>query len=266
MKVSIGKVHVIVASAAVLGAGLGSLSSLLLFRAKVAAATKAEVTEKLEAIYADQTEEMRLHYAKLYKRDEFSAPMAVIADGMLTILKEEEYDNPDNFPEPSVVSDGQGGILATVPGKVDYTKPGGEEVTNVNVFDLDESDGDAWDLQRELDSRDDLFPYIISDEEFLENELEHAQSRIFYYDEDAVVAYESDVIMTDAEEVLDLDNLKFGYGSSDRNVVYIRNVRIEMDFQVLRVSGSYSKTVAGFDEDDVLEHSHKPRKFRGYDE
>ena len=72
-------------------------------------------------------------------------------------------------------------------------------------------------------------------------------------------------MIPDADDAVGEMNLhRFGHGSGDNNVVYIRNDRLENDFIVLRSQGEYAKEVLG------LRHSHggsrKTPRFRGDDE
>jgi hypothetical protein len=62
------------------------------------------------------------------------------------------------------------------------------------------------------------------------------------------------------------DNLRFGYGSNDSNMVYVRNPRIEMDMEIVRSQGTYTKEVLGFDDEAELKHSGRRRRFRESDE
>jgi len=89
-------------------------------------------------------------------------------------------------------------------------------------------------------------PYIISHLEFMDGELEYDQETVNYYDEDGVVASQSDVPMDQVNDTLGLSNLlKFGElsGSGDPNVLYIRCERLKVDYEVVRDMGMYSEKV-----------------------
>jgi hypothetical protein len=69
----------------------------------------------------------------------------------------------------------------------------------------------------------------------------------------------------DASEIVG-QNLRFGHGSKDPNVVYIRNPRLEMEMEILRDPSSYEKEVLGETiekraQTADLKHSHQ-RRFR----
>ncbi len=59
-----------------------------------------------------------------------------------------------------------------------------------------------------------------------------------------------------------------GEGSGDSNIVYVRNVALNKDYEICRSRGKYSVEVAGFAEDgtDEITHSHRPRRFRDTDD
>jgi hypothetical protein len=76
---------------------------------------------------------------------------------------------------------------------------------------------------------------------------------------------EVDTIVPDVDATVGVENmLRFGHGSGDPNVVYIRNPKLEADFEVTRSAGKYAKEVLGYDDGEHLQHSRgrEPRKFR----
>ena len=82
-----------------------------------------------------------------------------------------------------------------------------------------------------------------------------------YYEEDDVVLDNSVEPMTHVDELLGEENLKkFGHGSKDPRIVYIRNEYYETDFEVRIMQGSYVKDVLGYDEPDDEEVKTKFRR------
>jgi hypothetical protein len=125
-----------------------------------------------------------------------------------------------------------------------------------------------WDQASEEEKRDlnPDEPYILSKQEYMENEYDWPQETLTYYEEDDVLTDDRDMPITDMDGLVGDDNLtKFGYGSGDQNVVYIHSpAGTPMSFEVVRSKGAFAKEVAGF-----LEHSddsRAPKKFRGYHE
>ena len=52
---------------------------------------------------------------------------------------------------------------------------------------------------------------------------------------------------------------------SDPNTVYIRNPRLEVDYEVIRSEGTFAQEVHGFSGDD-LQHSERRRRRRRFDD
>jgi hypothetical protein len=133
----------------------------------------------------------------------------------------------------------------------------------VSIFDgsaIEEFDQEAEEAWREEHEGE---PFIISREEFLENDPEYNQVTITNFEEDDVLADEQDRPVDNMVQVVGKDAVfKFGYGSGDNNVVYVRNPELEIDLEVLRSTGGYAATVLGFKHSDRRE----PRKFRNHDD
>jgi len=116
--------------------------------------------------------------------------------------------------------------------------------------------------KREADPRK---PFVLSKAEFDEEE-DRSQITLTYWESDNVLVDESDDMVEDADGLVGTVNLsRFGHGSGDKNVVYVRNPRLSVDFEILRSNGDYKQDVLGLP--STLEHSDKPglRRFRLYD-
>jgi predicted nucleic acid-binding protein len=93
-------------------------------------------------------------------------------------------------------------------------------------------------------------PHVVTQEEFIENDSNWNQSTLTWYVIDKVLADERDQVIEDVEGTIGSENLAlFGQGSSDDNIVHIRNPHLQLEFEVLRHEGSYSRVVLGLDED-----------------
>lgn len=106
-------------------------------------------------------------------------------------------------------------------------------------------EGNDWNLEEELASRSDREPYIIHKDEFFDNETDYAQMALTYYVGDLLMADEEDSIVYSPEQIL--GSLRFGHGSGDPNVVYIRNDRLRTDYEVTRHRGHYAVEVQGLE-------------------
>ena len=123
---------------------------------------------------------------------------------------------------------------------------------------------DEWNLEEELKKRQPNQPYVIHRDEFFENELDYPQFTVTFYEGDGICAMDiQDSPMYNYADIL--GELKFGHGSGDDNVVYIRNDKRRHDYEVLRHPGLYSQEVLGIEIQDnqrVLKHSKHIPRFR----
>jgi hypothetical protein len=96
-------------------------------------------------------------------------------------------------------------------------------------------------------------PVLISQEEFMENETAYVQGALTYYSVDEVLVDERDDVIEDKDASVGVKNLMmFGNprnGSSDPNIIHIRNPRLQMEFEVCQSESSYRREVLGMDED-----------------
>lgn len=111
------------------------------------------------------------------------------------------------------------------------------------------------------EERDPNEPYVISVDEYMNDRENYDKNTVTYFEVDDVLVDEREQVIPDVENTVGIDSLtKFGHNSNDKNVVYVRNERIEADFEVLLDTRSYSETVLGIREDKEL------RRMRGEDE
>lgn len=242
---------VAVASAAI-GAGVATLVSKRYFKLKY------------EQLASQEIAEAKLFYKKQNKTDEYSDPSALA----------EKYDdeNPDVAelnPETEMVKTAV--KILEEQSYTAYDKPvqTTEERVEVqasiqkNIFEshptVDEQDDD-FDLDDELEKKAAGRPYLIEAEQYFENEEENTQTALTWFEGDEVLVDERDQPIRNVEGVIGgVANLRFGAGSKDANMVYIRNDRFSADYEVTRSTGKYSEEVLGY-----IQHEDRrpPRKFR----
>lgn len=204
--------------------------------------------KQFEQELSQQIESARDFYARMNKAGEYAT-----AEGAASALIAEV---PTDEVEVLQVKDAAE-ALKSYQGRVDYTKP--EKAAQVeedepvvvksNVFvNGAPLDPDAFDYDEELAKRSEDVPYVISFEEYMQNASNYPQTTFTYFEGDDILTDERDEIIQDVEHTVGSDNLaKFGHGSKDPNVVYIRNEKIEIDFEVTRSEGKYGEEVAGFE-------------------
>lgn len=117
-----------------------------------------------------------------------------------------------------------------------------------NVFEEQKVE-DEWDYEVELRSRTEDRPYIIHVDEKAEKDYD--EITLTYYAGDDVLCNSEDVIMDDQDRLVGLAHLdKFGHGSNDPSIVYIRNDELTLDIEVIRSNGTYAEEVHGFKHED----------------
>lgn len=133
-------------------------------------------------------------------------------------------------------------------------------VNHHNVFAQAEA---GWDYAVEVKTRSADVPYIIHVDEFRQNEPEHEQVTLTYYEEDDILADQRNIVVDDMDAVIGLGNLgRWGHGSNDPNITYIRNEELKLDAEILRDRGGFHATVHS------IRHSSERRhpSSRGFDD
>lgn len=214
--------------------------------------------KRLEAKYAqmaqDDIDAMKQHYKLLYKEDEYrEIPVSDIGADLPqdddlkavaeSIIEKMEYAEAPDYDEVVVVK---------------------EESVNSNVFESEDSEI-PFDADAEAEKREKGEPYILTQDEFLNNATEYQQITITFYEGDEVLADDQDQLMNNIDSSVGYSNLRFGYGSKDKRVVYIANPKLEVDFEVLQSQGNYTEEVLGFVQHIEDRHPPRIRKFRGDD-
>lgn len=201
------------------------------------------LTTKFDQLMKQELAETRAFYNRVHKT-EFPTP----ADAVAALV-----------PETETLKDAADAILV-YRGETDEPVV---ETRNVFVDSVDPT----WDQEKEERDRTETAPYILHHDEFMAAETSYNQITITWYEGDNVLSDEEDKPIDLVEEVVGHDNLQFGHGSGDENIVYIRNDRLEIDFEVTRSEGKYAHEVLGFEEE--LKHSsegirggYKVRRFR----
>lgn len=88
-------------------------------------------------------------------------------------------------------------------------------------------------------------PYLISIDEY-HDEFNHWQKQsVTYFAGDNIIAYEDDTVMMDPDETIGTINLsRFGVMSQDEHIVYVRNHRLNIDYEIVLDDGKYSEMMA----------------------
>lgn len=192
---------------------------------------KSRLETKYAQIAEQEIEELREHYnRKAIALQEKPTVEKMVEDLGYTRSEEEEKEQEVEA------------------GEIDEAEPVVE-----NVFDLPEPETPEWDYATEVKSRSSDHPYVIHVDEFRQNDKGYDQVTYAYYEDDDVLANDRDgvVDLTLQSGLVPPDFVnKFGHGSNDPNVVYIRCDEITVDIEIVRNEGNYGEVVHGF-----LKHS-----------
>lgn len=151
--------------------------------------------------------------------------------------------------------------------KKDFT--GYETITNLPTGDGREipvaEDVEGWDYEEEVENRTPDAPYVIHRDEFFNRESGLHQSTLSWYEGDKILADENDVPVYAPEKVVGV--LRWGHGSGDDTVVYIRNDKLSAEYEVVKNPGSYQTEILGLDaqeeaDQNDLKHSKVIPRFR----
>ena len=189
--------------------------------------------------------------------------------------KTEEFATPEQaletlHPEKVEALKSAAAALVSYGGHDLRPRPGTVEVVN-NVFTDAAIVPEGFDYEEELKRRDPDKPYLITKDEFFENGPNYDQLSFTYYEKDGVLLNQEDEIVDDFRGVGAENLMRFGHGSEDPNVVYVRNVNANLDFEISLSKDSYAESL-GFtpDDDDLTELQHSDRrplrKFRDSDQ
>lgn len=224
---------------------------------------EAKFQEQLEA----ELQESRAYFQQMYSTPVFEAEKSD-DDALLEDVRD-ATDEVDGMPEDVV-----GRALTAIS---TYNPEDPEETVEVrdrkdpviiNTFDHHTPPGDEV-LGALMADRDISKPYIITKTEYYENEPDHEQVPFTYWEGDDILVNDRDEFnpIENQEAVAGEENLlRFGYGSGDEDILYIRNEAMNppMDLCITKSTGKYAVEVMAIDEGPHLEHTH--RKMRRWDD
>jgi hypothetical protein len=214
---------------AVVGAGIGFVVGF-----KVA---EKKLSDRFEKRLDEETEGMKEFYQTV--RKPYASPQEAVKD---------------LIPEAPVSKDPR-----VQNGKTQYHKVQ-PTVGEHEVVDIPDKQPVAPPVQNVFDNDG---PRIIDQEVFMANEPDHQQSTLTYYEKSDQLCGEADDPIDNAELVVGTEyKEKFGEGSSDENIVHVRNYGLHMDFEVVRSFGSYEEEVLGAVPDNSVP-PHKRVQFEG---
>lgn len=195
--------------------------------------------EKLRAeAFADSAEELekiREHYQqRVVAATPKPSVEEIVEEKGYDVVEERRYSTQRPLPAP-------------VPIRIEPT-PG--VAPPVVTYDGGKDKNLNWNYGRELNTRTPETPYIIHQDEYDQNETEYTKvTYVYYVEDDVLVDEENNPLRVDL--IIGEENLRFGHGSDDIDVVHIRNDRLELDIQLHRSSESFEEKVLGLENSEI---------------
>lgn len=119
-------------------------------------------------------------------------------------------------------------------------------------------DPNSEDYRNFIANRDTNKPYIITVYEFMEDNIEYEKQSLVYYKGDDTLSDHREQCVPDHEETVGEENLtKFGLYSDDHSVVYIRNDRLSVDYEIVYDERCFVDVVVGYEYRQVEEIDEK---------
>jgi len=193
-----------------------------------------------EKLRAEAYEESKIEVEKIrsayFAKDKPSVEEVIEQRGYSTAVEVEEHERPTRPPVP---------VQEPLPPPVKAPEP---EVMSDTVA---RSVSGVWNYADELRNRNPEYPYVIHQDEFVEGTDGYRKVVYTYYAVDDVLVDEDDRPLPHGDQVVGQDNLKFGYGTDDEDVVFVRNQKLEIEMEICRVPRSYEEEVLGLERNDA---------------
>lgn len=139
--------------------------------------------------------------------------------------------------------------------RIDYNDPanyssiGGKvQAGKMTIEEAEEIETDSTAYRELLANRDENEPYVITIDEFMTDNLPgYDNQTLTYFQSDDTLIDEREKIIPEVEATVGSESLtRFGYFSKDQNIVYVRNDRTKMQFEIVLDERSYVEAIAGF--------------------
>lgn len=133
------------------------------------------------------------------------------------------------------------------------------------VHHVDKTKDEGWDFPTELAQRNPDEPYVIHQDEFKGTETGYEQVAYTYYSGDDVLAGEDDKPIPHADVIVGHGNLKWGHGSDDEDVVFVRNDKLELEMEICRSPKSFEEEVLGLEHSDSASYERMNKRRTRFD-
>lgn len=204
----------------------GTLFGLLVGSAVGYYVAAKKLEQEYEEEFHTQVEKLKEYYGVLYKKKEgYRTPEEMLN----RLAKQDETEFGVTNKE-----------LDEVVTRLRY-KGKEREVQTVNVFDREPPAEDVPSLSDHT--------RLLTADEFMNTEVGYEQFTLTFFTEEGVLAEENDSLVSDIVDVIGVDNEQilnlFGQLSEDEKTFYLRNDKLELDYEVVLFRGSYNEFVLG---------------------
>lgn len=164
-------------------------------------------------------------------------------------------------PQQLILFDGEDTIVVEKDQEEDEEDDDIEQEPLITVIRNEDRD---WDQDEEELRRSKDRPYILHVDEFIENESGYHQDTITYFAGDNIMCDSDDTPMYDYPSLM--GELLFGHGSRESHIVYIRNDRLGLEWEILLHEGKYHEEILGqrmeAQTEDEIQHAYSVLRFR----
>ncbi len=196
--------------------------------------------EKIKAEAFAESQEEIAQIRESYKAREMAKESLVKEKTTEEIVAERGYSTAEPPSRP---------LAAPVPVQIEAVPGRIEETVDVETTD-------SWSFPVEELQRSPEQPYVIHHDEFNDQGADerysgYRQTAYTYYAVDDVIVDTDDTPVPHADMVVGQENLKWGHGSGDPDIVFIRNERLELEIEITRVPRSYEEEVLGHNRNET---------------
>jgi hypothetical protein len=194
---------------------------------------QTRLEEKYKKVAEDEIDQMREHFRERTVARERKPDLGDLNKRLDAMSNDLGYSRPTKPPVPVTP------LAPPAPGEPNVSA---DDIKNV----FETRDGWDWEIERAQRQNQDI--YIIHRDEYGESDAE--QTTLSYYGGDDVLCDENDHIVDNQVRLVGNCLDRFGHGSGDRNVVYVRNELLDIDLEVVKSDKTYAEEVHGFKHED----------------
>lgn len=200
---------------------------------------------RLEAFKESEAEVEAIR--ETYRRKEIAAEGIIDKAAVAELIEEHGYSvGVRPLPAPVPISEEP---LFIPPKKIE---------TPTAIVEQSRDKNTGWNYKKELASRTPNAPYIIHQDEHQQSEHGYEQVEYIYWDGDGVLTDSDNQPFLDSRSLVGSENLKWGHGADDANLVHVRNDTLELEMSITRDPRSWEEQ-DGLDAEDTLRHSSQSR-------